>query len=718
MKKQILCLIIIIANILLLLNGCSSETTENKIAPKAVNGIMDLNGWDFKTENIINLDGEWEFYYNQLLYYEDFQKNASSNNYIDVPSSWNKHVIAGKVVSGTGYATYRLILKVGNNTDSILGLKIPRMFTNYSIFADNRLLCVNGQVATNKEDAVPQYNPQVVMLKPAGNTIQLIVHISNFSHRSGGMLESLKMGDGEKIIHARENQLALELFLFGCLFIIGIYHIVLYLFRKKYAAPLFFGLYCIFIAIRTLFVGEIFIIQLIPNLNWEIQHKIQTLTFYIGVPVFLMFIKSIFPSEFPKKFLKGSQISGILFSLLIVITPARIFTLVNPIYQLITATAVIVVVYSLILACIRKRKGALIVTFGGIFFIITTINDMLFLSVPFNDYNIPFLKSVIVTGNLSSFGFIILVFSQSLVLAMNSSKVFSQVEGMSEKLIIADKQKDVLLSSLESKVKERTLELEQSNKELEKAFNNLARIEQSRKHLFSNISHDLRTPMTLIQGYSEAILDGMVNSEEDKHKYIKLIQNKIIGLTRLTNDLFELSQLESRHKKLQLKLINIPVFMLRIENKYRYDVENSGLVFILNAPEKSNAYINVDIYQFERVFSNLIYNALKFTNEGSITVSCEIINDQARFKVTDTGCGIQAQDLHNIFDRFYTASKSRNSSMKSSGLGLAIAKEIVEYHEGKMWVESKLNQGSSFCFTVDVHKKDFSSMPHYTKTVE
>ncbi|MGI6125266.1 MAG: sensor histidine kinase [Acetivibrionales bacterium] len=250
------------------------------------------------------------------------------------------------------------------------------------------------------------------------------------------------------------------------------------------------------------------------------------------------------------------------------------------------------------------------------------------------------------------------------------------------------------------------IELEYSNKELEKAFTDLSRMELSRKRLFANISHDLRTPLTLIQGYAEAIQDGVVSSKEYQHKYLKLIQNKIIGLTRLTDELFELSQLESRNKKFEFALINISTIITKLENKYRYDIENAGLLFKINAPENSDICINVDISQFERIFSNLIFNSIKYTREWEITVSCETSNDTVVFRISDTGCGISEQDLPYIFDRFYTPSKSRNSSMKSSGLGLAIAKEIVEYHGGKIWAESTLNQGSSFYFTIGIHKLD------------
>jgi signal transduction histidine kinase len=246
---------------------------------------------------------------------------------------------------------------------------------------------------------------------------------------------------------------------------------------------------------------------------------------------------------------------------------------------------------------------------------------------------------------------------------------------------------------LEYKVKERTLELE-------KALEDLRRTENSRKRFLTNISHDLRTPMTLILGYSEAITDGMANSKKDVDKYLKLIQSKIHALSRMADDLFELCQLESRNRKLDLAKISLSSLFAKIENKYRYDVEKAGLQFTLKAPENSEYYFEIDFNRIDRVFSNLIYNAIKFSQDGEICVSCHILANEAIFAVSDKGAGISEEDLPNLFDRFYTASPPRNSSKKSSGLGLAIAKEIVEYHGGSIWVESKPGQGSTFHFNL------------------
>lgn len=483
--------ILIIATIcalLLIMSGCGNPAASAEPKPKAVSGTIDFTAYDFEKDGTISLDGEWEFYWEELLELSDLQDvRTLKKQYIRVPGSWNKYDWNNSRLTGNGCATYVLTLKLPDNIDS-LALKLPRMFTAYTLSLDDTLLTSSGKVAADKELSVPQYYPKVITLNPVDTNVKLIVQVSNYFHRSGGMLEGIKLGTETQIFKTRENHIALELFQFGCLMIMGIYHIFLYLFRKKNRQPFYFGLYCILIAIRTLFVGEIFIIQLFPNFNWEIQHKIQTLTFYIGVPIFTQFIMSVFPDDFPKKALKFTQITGSCFSLFVLLMPARIFTVVNPGFQLFTAVVIVFVLYTLTLACARRRKGAPLIAFGCVVFIVTALNDILFLSVPFNDYTLTFFRSIITTGNLSSFGLIVLVFTQSIVLATNFSKAFTAVEVMSKKLITADRQKDELLYSLEAKVQERTAELKQSNSDLETALKKLSKAESSRKQLLTNIS--------------------------------------------------------------------------------------------------------------------------------------------------------------------------------------------------------------------------------------
>jgi hypothetical protein len=265
-KNKLLLIAIIIANILLISN-CNGKAAEIKSTPRAINGFLDLSNWDFQKDDIVRLEGQWEFYWNHFLDPADFQNSElpQRTGYIDVPGTWNKYKINGEKLSGNGYATYRLLIKTSDNLKNGLGLKIPRIFTAYSLWSDGRLITSSGKISKTSEYAVPQYYPKVVILNPTDHMVELIVQTSNFSHRRGGMLESIILGSEVDIIKARENKLSFELFLFGCLLIMGVYHIVLYIFRRKNPPPLFFGSYCLLIAIRTLFVGEIYIIQLSPH---------------------------------------------------------------------------------------------------------------------------------------------------------------------------------------------------------------------------------------------------------------------------------------------------------------------------------------------------------------------------------------------------------------------------------------------------------------------
>ena len=260
---------------------------------------------------------------------------------------------------------------------------------------------------------------------------------------------------------------------------------------------------------------------------------------------------------------------------------------------------------------------------------------------------------------------------------------------------------------LENKVRERTSALEQSNKRLEDTNNDLSKLQKSRLDLLSNISHDLKTPMTSIQGYVDAILDGIVTEPQKQEQYLRRIQVKIGGLIKLTQELFELTQLESRNITLNLQNIPVDSILRQIYDKYNLDIESAGIKINTDIPALAVfPCVMVDIDRIERVFSNLIFNAIKFkgAENSTIVIGFDVSANEVTFKVKDNGIGIAEQDIYHIFDRFYMGSKARTSSSDGHGLGLAIAKEIVEYHGGRIWVESKLGQGSTFYIALPIVK--------------
>lgn len=706
-----------------IITGFSPGHTSDIQNPRVVNGVLDLTDWDFEKNGIVIIDGEWEFYWQQLLQPLDFtsQNTPQKTGLIKIPGPWNGYTVDDEKLPGYGYATYKLAIKT-KPTNDLLGIKLPEAHSAYRLWVNNELISNNGQVGKSETEMIPQYLPRVVFFEAEGDTILLLIQVSNFVNHKGGILDNLQIGTESQIQLKRDRNLAFEMFLFGSLLIMGIYHLGFFVFRTKEVSLLLFGLFCIVISIRTLVVEEIFFSELFPNFNWEIQLKIDYLAFYLGGPLFVMFLKSVFPREISDRVLYFYQASGIAFCVMVLATSAKVYSQYNSIYHLITFMVILHLFYALVLACCRKREGALLISVGIIFFILTVINDMIFENAL--AFDIAFLKTIVTKENLSSWGLLVFVFTQSQILAMRFSKSFSDVEKLSGQL-------KELNENLEVMVKERTGALEQSNRRLNEMNKDLSRMEKSRRHFITNISHDLQTPMTLIRGYVEAILDGMVDEPEQQKKYLQQTLNKITGLNRLTQELFELAQLESRQVQLNLRQITINQLIRLTHEKYRPDVESAGLRFDLHIQQPVTAAqsgetgspetglvvyptVATDPYRIDRVFANLIYNAIKHTPRGGfIRLSCDFISGQVNHEseppvqevlisVQDNGSGIGEEDLLYIFDRFYTGSKSRKPSSGNSGLGLSIAKEIVEFHGGRIWAVSKLNEGSTFSFTLPI----------------
>ncbi len=418
----------------------------------------------------VNLDGDWEFYWKQLLAPSDFAaKDKEKTGFFPVPSAWNGYRVEGQNLPGQGYATYRLLLEVADNSQN-LGLKLPRIFTSYRLWINGEDMASGGRVGQDRSRAIPQYLPRSVFFRSDEPQVELIIQVSNFSHRSAGILESIELGE-QGIILAQENRrIAYELFMFGALLIMGVYHLALFNFRKKEPSFLYFGIFCLLLGLRTIMVGEIFFIRLFPGFNWEIAHKMQTLSFYLSIFVMTMFFRSSFPRFFSAKYTRLILMVVASFSLLVLFTPARIFTQVNPAFQIFTLVVAAFSIRALYRATQQRERGGYLIIAGALVLIITAVNDILFLSILMSDFQL--FSPLIRTGNLSSLGLLGFVFSHSLVLSLRYSQAFRQNELLTVELQDINK-------NLEARIKNRTEELEISNQKISQQKDDLEKANQA-----------------------------------------------------------------------------------------------------------------------------------------------------------------------------------------------------------------------------------------------
>lgn len=240
--------------------------------------------------------------------------------------------------------------------------------------------------------------------------------------------------------------------------------------------------------------------------------------------------------------------------------------------------------------------------------------------------------------------------------------------------------------------------------------------ENETKELISNISHDLKTPLTAIKGYAEGIMDGVADSKEKQEKYLKTIYTKAVDMTALVDELSFYTKIDCNTIPYNFAKIYIDQYFTDCIEELSLDLEvkNIDLAYFNYADD--DVRVIADPEQLKRVVNNIIGNAVKYIDKkkGIINIRINDIGKFIRIEIEDNGQGIAEKDVTNIFDRFYRTDASRNSSKGGTGLGLAIAKKIIEDHGGRIWASSKEYVGTTISFTlmkVVEDKEELKNLP-------
>lgn len=224
--------------------------------------------------------------------------------------------------------------------------------------------------------------------------------------------------------------------------------------------------------------------------------------------------------------------------------------------------------------------------------------------------------------------------------------------------------------------------------------------ERQNKELISNISHDLKTPITAIKGYMEGIMDGVADTPEKMDKYIKTVYNKANDMDRLINELTIYSGIDSNRIPYHFHRINVADYFGDCVEEVGLDLESKNIELNYSSLVSPDTMIIADPEQIKRVINNIIGNSVKYIDKEKGIIDIRILDevDSIRVEIEDNGKGIAAKDLSSIFERFYRTDASRNSSKGGSGIGLSIVKKIVEDHGGYIWATSKEGEGTCLHF--------------------
>lgn len=231
--------------------------------------------------------------------------------------------------------------------------------------------------------------------------------------------------------------------------------------------------------------------------------------------------------------------------------------------------------------------------------------------------------------------------------------------------------------------------------------------ENQNRELISNISHDLKTPITAIKGYVEGIMDGVADTPEKMDKYIKTVYNKANDMDRLINELTIYSGIDNNRIPYHFHRINVADYFGDCVEEVGLELESKNIELNYSNLVSPDTVIIADPEQMKRVISNIISNSIKYMDKAKGIIDIRILDevDAIRIEIEDNGKGIAAKDLSNIFERFYRTDASRNSSTGGNGIGLSIVKKIVEDHGGYIWATSKEEEGTCLHFVIRKYKE-------------
>ena len=245
-------------------------------------------------------------------------------------------------------------------------------------------------------------------------------------------------------------------------------------------------------------------------------------------------------------------------------------------------------------------------------------------------------------------------------------------------------------------------DFEEMRRRLKESTEEKSLIEKENRELISNISHDLKTPITAVKGYVEGIMDGVADTPEKMDRYVRTIYNKTNEMDHLINELTFYSKIDTNRIPYTFSKLNVEDYFADCSEEVGLELETRGIELVYANYVEKDVMVIADGEQIRRVIHNIIGNAIKYMDKpkGIIQIRIKDVGDFIQIEIEDNGKGIGPKDLPYIFDRFYRTDVSRNSSKGGSGIGLSIVKKILEDHGGKVWATSRLGIGTIMYFVL------------------
>ena len=665
-------------------------------APKAEKGVLDLRQFARDQKFIVNLNGEWEFYWKKMLYPHNFEikEKPAPDLYGVVPSYWSDYKGMKIVPEQFGYATYHLTVLLPENFTAPLAIDVPIFDTSYDLWINGELKFSNGQTGKSESETKPGYRPFFFKYISATDSISVIINVSNYSHRKGGFWMPMRLGTFTEVQKAKANKWAVDYATLSVLGSFAFFFFIFFILYPKDRILAFFSIILLGLALRPLFTSN-FLVYDFFEMSWRWIVRFEYICLFIVMFGWTWFADILYPSKFIKVV---SYIITTIFSVSFLLTlflPVKIFSYcVLACYPAI-GIPMAYVLYRSLTGLIKKRliDG---IYFGA--FILLTVGAVHDILVSLGKSNSPL-------GYVMSFVVVIFIFIQAVLLLYKWVIAYYEKEKLQKELEFMNRNLEQLINERTMELKTRNEEIEMQSKKIALQNRQLTETIQLKNRIFSLIAHDLRSPVVNI-----LYMLNLLKEDEFREKYntfanssiqyaqmvISLLENMLVW-GRGQEDKIKFSP--EKHDLANIILTNLSIFK---ETSDRKDISVN-----FTQIGSSVAYFDKDLIDI--VIRNLLSNAVKYTQRGgriSILVKDKTINDEGiMLKVCDNGIGIPATKQKYLFTMTEIESTPGTEDEKGTGFGLKLCQELVIINKGTIEVESQEGEGTCFIITLPEDKQ-------------
>jgi signal transduction histidine kinase len=670
--------------LILLAQIVSAVNSQDRNIPEK--GILDLRNYDFNDQWYLKLDGEWEFYWASFVEPEAFDKGLAPEPtlYIKVPGYWKEYEHETLDFGGEGYATYRLRIILPKDFKGEMGFDVPVFDAAFNLYLDHDLVWSNGKPGESWAGSEAAYNPGMVQYSPSSDTLQVLLHVSNFHHRRGAFWRSMNIGHPDKLAKIQYRYQFVSFLSLGFLLAFSLFFFIFFIFYRQDRMILYFSLVLAGIFIRLMHT-DLYPINHLIEIPWPCLIRMEYLGSFLAFGAGMWYFHLLFPVRYMLPVSRINTVLVMLSVLVITFFDVKVFAYTMLYFQ----PAVLLLLLYYFVVSIRR------VFTGKPDQIIYPVAILVLMAGFINDLWIANSQTAISRNYTMHFAVMVFVFLHAAMIIRNWIQAYREREKLMNEITYMNRNLETLVEERTGELNMRNQEIRQKNENIEDQYAELKEALEFKNKIFSIIAHDLKSPVaSLVQ--NSVLLDFDLEEEKRAQLFTSFRELSSAALNLIDNLLYwgrsQGDQVNLDPGSMDIKPVIEEVFDL-------YKAMAAQKSITLSADYKGDTTVFADKELIRIILRNLVSNAIKFTNPGGhvrIHVSGDPENvHHLLIKVEDDGVGMPKNRLDNLFGTKEMISTAGTAREKGTGLGLRLCHELVKMHNGELRIESTKGHGTT-----------------------